>query len=308
MCWQLDVPVLVVVLALGGWYVVGVVRVQHRGSSWPVWRSVSFLGLGLGSVVVVTMSCLGVYDRTLFWPRAIQYSVLLSVSPLLLAIGEPLELARRNLTGASRRRLDAVLQSRPVRVLAFPLVGAVLGVVVLMVVYLTPIYQASLTDDMAQDLVFLALLACGGAFFGPLLDVGEELLPGWCGYSMRVVFAFLDSLLDAVPGVVIMTMHGVLAEPYYTALHRGWGPSLAWDQVIGGGLMFTLSELVALPFLGVLVVRWVREDERHAHETDRQLDQAAAVARMPLSTRPWWETDPGPLAERPGGSPGSHQA
>lgn len=319
--WQLDSPVLVVVLALGCFYLIGVWRVRRQGRDWPVWRTASFVALGLGSVVVVTMSGLGVYDQILFWPRAVQYSVLLSVSPLLLAIGEPLELARQSVSGSVRQRLDAVLRSRPVRTLAFPLVGAVLGVLVLLLVYFTPLYRASLTGDTTQGLVCLGLLVSGLVFFGPMLDVGEELLPSWCGYGMRVVFAFLDSLLDAVPGVVIMTMNGVIAKPYYAALHRDWGPSLQWDQTIGGGLMFTLSELVALPLLVVLVVRWMREDERRAHETDYRLDADTAstapdgaargvksAEELPLSSRPWWENDPGPLAERPEGPPRSGPA
>jgi cytochrome c oxidase assembly factor CtaG len=172
-----------------------------------------------------------------------------------------------------------------------------------MVVYFTPLYRASLTGEAIHQLVCLVLLVSGCVFFVPLLDQGDELLPSWCGYSLRVVFALVDGLLDAVPGVVIMTMNGVIAKDYYTTLHRPWGPSPHWDQIIGGGLMFTLSEAVAVPFLVALFVRWVREDERQAHEIDAQLDQAAAARASngiepPSTTRPWWETEPGQLAQR----------
>jgi hypothetical protein len=80
---------------------------------------------------------------------------------------------------------------------------------------------------MAQDLVFLDLLTCGGVFFGAPREVGEELHPAGCGYSMRVVFAFLDSVFDARPGAVIVTMNGVLAK-HYAGPGRGGGPSSAF--------------------------------------------------------------------------------
>lgn len=301
--WRLDVPALVGVLVLGAGYGYGVWRLRRRGERWPRWPSFAFLVLGLGSVVAVTMSPLGVYDRVLFWPRAVQYTMLLSLSPLLLAMGEPLELARRTLPRRARERLDAAMSSRVARVIAFPLVGALAGVVALLVLYLSPLYRLTLDSEVAHHLVWLALLLIGAAFFVPELDQGDELLPAWCGYGPRVGFSFVDGLLDAVPGVVIMTMHGTIAASFYTGLRRTWGPSVHWDQTIGGGLMFTLSEAVALPLLVVLFIRWVREDERSGRVSDQRLDLAAESATSgedaPASTRPWWETDPGPLAQRP---------
>jgi putative copper resistance protein D len=316
--WRLDVPTLAVVLLLGGWYCYGVWRLRRRGERWGRWPAFAFVMLGLGSIVLVTMSCLGVYDRVLFWPRAVQYIVLLGVSPLLLAMGEPLELARRSLSDTGRRRLQRVLHSRVLRVTSFPLLGAVFGSAALLIVYLTPLYHLTLTSELPHHLVWLGLLVIGAAFFVPELDPGEDLLPAWCGYSARVGFSLVDGLLDALPGIVVMTMRGTIAAPFYAQVHRAWGPSPHWDQTIGGALMLTIAELVALPFLAVLVLRWVREDERLARETDRRLDAIAArealatreatgdlpgtpraADDLPLVTRPWWETDPGPLAQRP---------
>jgi putative copper resistance protein D len=295
--WRLDGPALVAVVVLGGGYLAGVRRVRRRGGRWPAWRVAAFLGPGLGSAVVVTMSSLGVYDRVLFWPRAVQYTVMLGVVPLFLAVGEPLELARRALGPTGRRRLDAAVSSRTVRVLAFPLVGALLGVVALMVAYFTPLYRLALTDQTVHHLVLLGLTVVGLAFFVPELDPGSEFLPAWCGPALRVVFAAVDSLVDALPGVVIMTMHGQIAAGYYAALHRTWGPTPKWDQTIGGGLMFTIGELIALPFLVLLVIAWIRADEEQAAESDRALapeyvvpqPSAPGEPQLGPAMRPWWE-------------------
>jgi putative copper resistance protein D len=307
--WRIDLPALVAVLVLGAAYLAGLRRAHRRGADWPRWRALVFLVLGLGSIVVATMSSLAVYDRVLFWPRAVQYTVLVAVAPLLLAVGQPVELARRGLGEAGRRRLNAVARARGVRLVSFPLIGALLGLVALVIAYFTPLYRLSLTSGLAHHLVMLGLLLVGTVFFVPELDYDSDLLPPWCGPSLRVVFAAVDGLVDALPGVVVMTMHGQIAQGYYTALHRSWGPSPKWDQTIGGGLMFTISELVALPFLVLLVIAWIRADEQQARDTDLRLEAeaAAAAASVPAApadpdrpelgpaTRPWWETEPGPL-------------
>lgn len=296
--WRLDVPTLIVVGLLGAGYLVGARLASRRGERWPVPRTAAFLGLGLGSIVLVTMSSLGVYSGVLFWPRAVQYAVLLGLTPLLLALGEPVELARRCLTGSRRRQLDVVLRGRIAKVLTFPLIGALLGMSALLCIYLTPLYRSSLTEQPVHLLLELALVLIGCLFFLPQLT--QDILPDWCGYSLRTAFAFLDSLLDALPGVVIMTMKGTIAADYYRGLHRNWGPTLHWDQTTGGALMFTLTEAVAVPYLIALFIRWVREDEEDTKRIDRELDQAITTdaGDQPLTTRPWWETDPGPMAER----------
>ncbi|PNG16345.1 cytochrome c oxidase assembly protein, partial [Streptomyces cahuitamycinicus] len=85
--WQPDVPALLLVAVLGGLYGWGVVRVRRRGGSWPPARLAAFVLLGLGTIVVATMSGLAVYDRELFWPAAVQNVGLELLAPLGLALG-----------------------------------------------------------------------------------------------------------------------------------------------------------------------------------------------------------------------------
>ncbi|MEU1159510.1 cytochrome c oxidase assembly protein, partial [Streptomyces sp. NPDC005921] len=91
--WQWDVPALLLVLALGGLYGWGVARVRGRGEPWSAARTAAFAVLGLGALVVATMSALAVYDHVLFWPAAVQNILLDLVAPLGLALGDPLRLA-----------------------------------------------------------------------------------------------------------------------------------------------------------------------------------------------------------------------
>jgi putative copper resistance protein D len=165
-----------------------------------------------------------------------------------------------------------------------------------MVVFLSPLFGDALTNEPVQQLVRLMMLATGCLFVWPMLS--EELLPTWCGYPLRMAFGFLDGLIDAVPGVIVMTAHGLIAGSYYRGLHRTWGPSLHWDQTIGGGLMLTLSEAIAVPFAVALFLRWAHSDEDEARRVDHRTGSGAASADEPLLQRPWWETDPGPLSDR----------
>lgn len=79
--WQADVPALLVVVVLGVLYGWGVLRLRRRGEAWPVARTTAFAVLGLGTIVVATMSALAVYDRVLFWPAAVQNVLLDLIAP-----------------------------------------------------------------------------------------------------------------------------------------------------------------------------------------------------------------------------------
>ena len=103
---------------------------------------------------------------------------------------------------------------------------------------------------------------------------------------------------DAFLGIAIIADQNLIGAAYYHALARPWGPSLRADQVIGGGALWILGDLVGLPFLAAQLIQLMREDESDATAIDADLDaqqaQAAAAAPEgePGKTKPWWEDDP----------------
>jgi hypothetical protein len=69
--------------------------------------------------------------------------------------------------------------------------------------------------------------------------------------------------------------------------------------------MLTVAEVVAVPFVAIIYGAWIKEDAGHANAVDAALDVADARQRAitpadeePVMDRPWWEVDPGPLADR----------
>ena len=293
--WTLDVPVLAAVLLAGALYLAGVRRVRRTGGRWPAGAVAAFCGGGLGVLVLATMSFLGVYQGVLFYIRAVQTILLLLAAPLLLALGRPVSLAIASLPRLGPR-VEALVASRP-RVLTFPAVTALAVVLVGFVLYFTPWYEAGLRSDPIRELTYLALLAPGWVFFWTLLRVDP--VPRAYPYLVALWVTGVEVVGDAVLGLAIMADQNLIAGSYYRALGRPWGPGLRADQVIGGGALWLLGDLIGLPFLAAMLIQMVREDDKEARAVDAELDAAdagpATAGAGPGTAGPaqrWWESDP----------------
>ncbi|MFG3200891.1 cytochrome c oxidase assembly protein [Streptomyces sp. NPDC048192] len=305
--WQLDVPALLLVLALGALYGWGVARLRKRGTPWPPLRVTAFALLGLGALVVATMSALAVYDHVLFWPAAVQNILLDLVAPLGLALGDPLRLAVEALPEDAGGRVRRAMTGRLIRVLTFPLVSTALVLGTELTVYFTPYFATALRVGWLHELMYLHLLAAGCLFVVPVLT-REETLPAWCTHPVRAALVFVDGIVDAVPGVVVMTHGTLIAGAWYLHHAPAWSPDVRHDQQIGGGAMLSIAELVALPFLLALLYQWARAERVHSAALDRRLDAELAPVTPPASNpdqapapervRPWWETEQNEVAAR----------
>jgi cytochrome c oxidase assembly factor CtaG len=284
-------------------YAVGMRAARRRGRPWPRDRAVAFAVLGVGLLVVSTMSSLTVYSRVLLWPAALQITLLLTVVPVGLGLGDPLGLVTASLSPGAAARWQRGLRHPVVRVLTYPMLAPVLAVVTQFAVFFSGYLGAAQRSATVMDLLELQLLVTGCLFALPLL--GVEVLPAWCTQPVRMAIASLDGLLDAIPGIAVMTSSSLVAGNYYGTVTRDWGPTRGWDQTIGGGLMLTVAELVAVPFIAIIYRAWIHEDAGHAAVVDHQLDVAeerrvmdAADSDGPVVDLPWWEIDPGPLTDR----------
>ncbi|MER6355554.1 cytochrome c oxidase assembly protein [Streptomyces sp. NPDC001634] len=305
--WQLDVPALLLVAVLGTLYGWGVLRLRRRGEPWPPARTAAFVLLGLGALVVATMSGLAVYDHVLFWPAAVQNILLDLVAPLGLALGDPLRLAVQALPEAAAGRVRRVMTGRVVRVLTFPLVSTALVLATELTVYFTPYFATALRVGWLHELMYLHLLAAGSLFVVPVLT-HEEALPSWCTHPVRAALVFLDGIVDAVPGVVVMTHGTLIAGAWYLHHAPSWAPDVHHDQQIGGGAMLSIAELVALPFLLAILVQWARAERAQNAALDRRLDTELTPVTVSASdqsrtespdlVRPWWETEQNDVAAR----------
>jgi cytochrome c oxidase assembly factor CtaG len=290
--WTVDIPVLLAVLAAAGLYLAGVWRVRRAGQAWPAARTVAFLAGGTGALMIATMSFLGVYQRVLFWPRAVQNVLLLLVAPLFLTLGRPLSLLIAAAPGPGSRA-QAAVRSRAARILTFPAITALVLVIVPFLLYFTPWYEAGLRSDAVRELTYFALLAPGVVFFWTLLRVDP--VPKAYPYLVSLWVTGAEVVGDAVLGLAIIADQHLIAGSYYQAVARPWGPSLRADQVIGGGALWILGDIVGLPFLAAQLIQMIREDEQEAAEVDAELDAGVVAGQVTGAAgegHPWWVNDP----------------
>jgi cytochrome c oxidase assembly factor CtaG len=323
--WTLDPWSLTVIIVAGALYLAGVRRIRRDGTGWPAGRVISFCGLGLGFAVVATMSSVGVYQPVLLYIRSVQTILLLLVVPLFLALGRPLTL----IIGTVPRLgpwLDAAIKTRFARLATFPAITTFVLVLTPFLIYFTPWYAAGFRNVLVAQLTQLALMTPGFVFFWTLLRVDP--VPKAYPYVVALWITAAEVLGDAVLGLAVIADPGLLAASYYHALARPWGPDLATTQVIGGGVLWIFGDIVGLPFLAAQLIQMIREDEADAMVIDAELDaqEAAAIASagpagtglastgiasdahagnastgadpaaagnagVPVTQRPWWETD-----------------
>jgi cytochrome c oxidase assembly factor CtaG len=271
-----------------------VVAVRRRGESWPASRVVVFCGLGLGAGVIATMSFVGVYTPVLFYIRSVQTVLLLLVVPLFVALGRPMSLIITTLPGAGRR-LQAAVGSRTARLLTFPPITTFVLVLTPFLIYFTPWYAAGFSSGVVGQLTHVALFVPGFVFFWTLLRVDP--VPRAYPYIVTLWITAAEVIGDAVLGIAVIADTSLLAGPYYHALARPWGPSLATSQVLGGGVLWILGDIVGLPFLAAQLIQMMREDEAEAKVIDAELDAQesasapAAAVGSAGEAAPWWVTD-----------------
>ena len=317
--WTLDPWMLALVLILGASYLAGVRRVRRTGD-WSVARPIWFCGLGLGFLVIATMSWVGVYQSVLFYARAIQTVLLVLVVPLFLALGRPLTLAITTFPRAGAR-LETAIRSRVARILTFPAITTFALVAVPFVMYFTSWYSAVFHSSTLREITYLILMMPGLAFFWTLLRVDP--VPKAYSYAVSMWITGAEVIGDAFFGIAVIADQNLLGYAYYHALARPFGPTLQTDQVLGGGVLWILGNLVGLPFLAAQLIHFIREDESDAARIDAELDALEAAGLQPsrpaapnltapnlaapnlatppdqpaepdepTGSKPWWEDDP----------------
>jgi putative membrane protein len=306
--WTFDPLAVALVIVGAAWYaraVRGVRGVRRHGERWPARRTASFV-LGLASIAAVTLWWVGAYAHVLFWVYTVQIMVLLVISPALLMFGRPITLARAARLPSQKPPLTARIVDTPaLRLLSSPAFGPLLLPLVTGLFFFTAVLPASLAHYAVYELVHLILLVAGLVIALPLAGEGVE--GSSLSIAAGILFGFLELLADAVPGIAIRLRSSLLAPEHYLAVRRTWGPSRLHDQQLGGAIVWFLAETIDLPVVALLVVRWIRADEREAFSIDQQLDRlqlegldtdGRPADPAPALQRPWWESDAGVFGDR----------
>jgi putative membrane protein len=293
--WTVQPVALAVAVIAAGWYAGSVRRLYRSGrAGWPLRRSITF-GLGIALLVWTSCGFAQVYSRALFWVWTSQQLLLLLIVPILVMAGQPIELARRT---RGDRALPVRLVASPVgRFFANPLVGPVLIPALSFVLFFGPLPGWAIEYPVVGWILAVAIVGAGALIVLPLVSTDDT--RGSMAVALALTIGVFELLLDAIPGIVLR-LHTTIVTSYFD--HRrehSWSPTHLHDQQLGGAILWCVAELIDLPFLLLVYLRWLRADERDAAEIDTVLE-AERIARgdpadsgLGAADAPWWLSDPG---------------
>nr|WP_205863094.1 cytochrome c oxidase assembly protein [Planosporangium thailandense] len=273
-----DLFFLTVVVVAAGAYLAGVWRLRRRGDAWPVERTVCWLA-GLAVLGAVTLLGFGKYAYVLFSVHMAQHMTLAMVVPVLLVLGAPATLALRALRPSPdptvrgpREWLLLALHSRVTRLLTHPVVALALVVASLYGLYFSNLFEVLMRTHLGHLAMLTHFVVSGYLFFWVVVgvDPGRRQLP----HPVLILVHFASMTFHAFFGMALMLQTSLFAAGWFGALHPAWRASLTADQRLAAGIAWSFGEIPAGAVMVILVVQWIRADERE----QRRLDRAAARA------------------------------
>lgn len=270
--WHLDPSMVLVIALLTILYLLGVRRLARRSIArrWPPTRTVAFLS-GVATVAVATQSGLARYDTVLFSLHTLQHVLLGMLAPLLLALGAPVTLALQAAHRPTQRVLIRLLHNPLLSLLTHPLVAWVLFGGTLFALYFSPLLELSLRNGFVHQVVHLHFLTVGALFCWTA--VGLDPVGHRIGHPVRLLFVLLAVPFHAFLGLAVLSSDArPLGGGFYEAVVRRWGPSVVSDQHAAAGVLWGFGDLFGVVAGAIVVVQWVKADERRQVREDRILD------------------------------------
>lgn len=181
----------------------------------------------------------------------LQHLLIGMVAPLGLVLGAPVTLALRSVTTPQARRIARLLCSRPLHLVANPLVALLLNVVL----YATPLYRLTTVDPTAHQLVHVHFLAAGCLFAWVI--AGPDPAPRRPSVPIRLV----------VLGAAV-AIHSTVAQLLYAGLLVD--VAVPAEQLRGGAaLMYYGGDIAEILLAFALVSRWRPPRARSARQRGR---------------------------------------
>jgi putative copper resistance protein D len=167
-----------------------------------------------------------------------------------------------------------------VHALAFPVVAWMLFAAVNWGWHFSVLYDQALENELLHYVQHATFLAAALLFWWPV--VGADPSPWRLAHPVRLLYVFLAMPQNSFLGVALMSAGSVLYPHYVTNL-RDWGPTPLEDQQLGGILMWVVGDVAFLAAMAVVVVMWMRYEERRTVRVDARL----AADRAARGEEPW---------------------
>ncbi|MFW2514594.1 cytochrome c oxidase assembly protein [Demequina sp. SO4-13] len=254
-------------------YVAALLTLRRRRDSWPMGRTVAFIG---GVVVLLLVTCTGVgaYADVLLSAHMVQHMAINMVVPILLVLGAPLSLALRTLPPRPRASLLGATRSRPIRVLLHPVVVTTLFTASLFAIYFTPVFADLMATHAGHSFMLTHFLITGAAFFWMLLGVDPD--PHRPSAPARLPHIAASMIAHTGFAVVLVFGSTVIGLEWFSLQAPLWAVSRLEDQSLAGGIAWGVGEFVMAGVLIFVLVRWFSATERTEAARRRQGRRAHA--------------------------------
>ncbi len=273
----IDPAFLLLSLVLAGTYA-GLLRSRaqrHPERPWPRGRTVAF-ALGVAAVVVATQLGLARYDTSLLSLHMLQHLLLGMVAPLLMALGAPITLALQGLPRGGQVGLLRLLNHPVARALSHPLVAWSVFSLSLFALYFSPLFEASVRNDLVHTGVHLHFLAAGFLFCWSVLavDQGRRRV----GHAVRLLAVLMTVPFHAILGLALLGgADRPLGAGVFVPLDASWGSTLAADQRVAASALWGLGEVWGAVLVIMVAAAWMRDESRRQAREDARLDAAAST-------------------------------
>jgi putative copper resistance protein D len=283
LAWRFDpIPIIgVLVAAVAYLWAVRRVTARHPANRPARGRTVAFMA-GLVAILLALVSPIEAYEGQLFSVHMVQHMLLELVAAPLLLLGAPITLTLRASSASVRRVLLAILQSRLVHVISFPVIAWVLFAAVNWGWHFSALYNVALENEPLHYVQHFTFVAAALLFWWPV--IGLDPSPWRMPHPVRLFYLFLAMPQNSFLGVALMSTGEVL-YPHYLSNLRTWGLSPLDDQHLGGILMWVMGDMAFLVGMALVVASWVRLEDRRTARLDARLDAAEAAAREEASMR-----------------------
>ncbi|WP_427136260.1 cytochrome c oxidase assembly protein [Pseudarthrobacter sp. S9] len=269
--WTLNWPALALLVPAAVLYGRGLRAAGRRGIRWPWWRTLTFYVLGLGGFAALSFGFTGVYSHDLRWVFTLKITSYLFIVPLLVTAGKPLTLARETLGPAGLARLHAFLGHPVMRALSNTVVAALLGLGIF-TVFLTPLFHPLRTEPLWDMALTVLVPLTGMLMVVPIIEEASSKAVSSL-IIVEFIYVFIELVADAVPGIMMRISPQILdgATQGLTG-HAAWLPGPLRDQQLAGDLLWFLAEIVDVPLLILMFLRFARSDRNEASSFDNLTD------------------------------------
>jgi putative membrane protein len=251
-----ETAVLLAVLVLAGGYLALALERGREPRGWSRWRSASFLA-GCALLLLGLLPQLSPFPAGDFRGHMHQHLLVGMYAPLGLVLGAPVTLLLRTLSPQSGWWVGWLLRSRPVHLVANPVVALGLNLGGLAALYFTPLYLATTFSPALHHLMLVHVLLAGCLFAWVI--AGPDPAPRRPSAPVRLV----------VLGVAILG-HAVLAQLIYAGAFV-YLPGVAADERRGAGdLMYYGGDIAELLLALALVTTWRQVRQRSSVARNRQ--------------------------------------